>query len=57
MDEKATKHLIVSSNEIWQMRGGIKEPAKAEQVTIDLHLQQYVLFQATKKREKTVYHG
>ena len=35
MDEKATKELIVSSNEIWQMRGGIKEPAQEEQVTID----------------------
>jgi N-acetylneuraminate synthase len=35
MDEKATKELIVSSNEIWQMRGGTKEPAKEEQVTID----------------------
>jgi N-acetylneuraminate synthase len=35
MDEKATKDLIVSSNEIWQMRGGTKEPAKEEQVTID----------------------
>ena len=35
MDEQATKELIVSSNEIWQMRGGTKEPAKEEQVTID----------------------
>jgi N-acetylneuraminate synthase len=35
MDEQATKELIISSNEIWQMRGGIKEPAKEEQVTID----------------------
>ena len=35
MDEQATKELIVSSNEIWQMRGGIKEPAQEEQVTID----------------------
>ncbi len=35
MDEQATKELIVSSNEIWQMRGGIKAPAKEEQVTID----------------------
>lgn len=35
MDEHTTKKLIVSSNEIWQMRGGIKEPAKEEQVTID----------------------
>lgn len=35
MDEKACQELIVSSNEIWQMRGGKKEPAKEEQVTID----------------------
>jgi N-acetylneuraminate synthase len=35
MDENATKELIVSSNEMWQMRGGTKEPAKEEQVTID----------------------
>nr|WP_314897208.1 N-acetylneuraminate synthase family protein [uncultured Flavobacterium sp.] len=35
MDEQATKELIGSSNEIWQMRGGTKEPAKEEQVTID----------------------
>lgn len=35
MDEFATKELIKGSNEIWQMRGGTKEPAKEEQVTID----------------------
>jgi sialic acid synthase SpsE len=35
MDEIACRELIVSSNEIWQMRGGKKEPAKEEQVTID----------------------
>ncbi|OOG65166.1 N-acetylneuraminate synthase [Flavobacterium sp. A45] len=35
MDERATKELIVNSNEIWQMRGGVKEPAQEEQVTID----------------------
>lgn len=35
MDEKACKELIISSNEIWQMRGGTKEPAKEEKVTID----------------------
>lgn len=35
MDEQACRELIVSSNEIWQMRGGKKEPAKEEQVTID----------------------
>jgi N-acetylneuraminate synthase len=35
MDEQATNDLIVNSNEIWQMRGGVKEPAQEEQVTID----------------------
>ncbi len=35
MDEQTCRELIVSSNEIWQMRGGKKEPAKEEQVTID----------------------
>jgi len=35
MDEQATAALIQSSNEIWQMRGGTKEPAQEEQVTID----------------------
>jgi N-acetylneuraminate synthase len=35
MDEQATKDLIIASNEIWQMRGGIKAPAIEEQVTID----------------------
>lgn len=35
MDENATQELIISSNEMWQMRGGTKEPAKEEQVTID----------------------
>jgi N-acetylneuraminate synthase len=35
MDEYECKELINSSNEIWQMRGGKKEPAKEEQVTID----------------------
>jgi N-acetylneuraminate synthase len=35
MDENACSELIVGSNEIWQMRGGVKEPTKEEQVTID----------------------
>lgn len=35
MDEETTKELITSSNEIWQMRGGKKQPAEEEQVTID----------------------
>lgn len=35
MDEQACRELIISSAEIAQMRGGTKEPAKEEQVTID----------------------
>lgn len=35
MDEKACAELILSSREIQLMRGGVKEPAKEEQVTID----------------------
>ena len=35
MDERAVKELIKNSNEIWQMRGGKKEPAEEEQGTID----------------------
>jgi N-acetylneuraminate synthase len=35
MDELNARELIISSNEIWQMRGGIKAPAIEEQVTID----------------------
>ena len=35
MDEQTTKDLILNAKEIWQMRGGIKEPAQEEQVTID----------------------
>lgn len=35
MDEKSTRELIQSSREIWQMRGGVKEATKEEQVTID----------------------
>jgi N-acetylneuraminate synthase len=35
MDEKACKELIEGSQLIWQMRGGKKEPAAEEKVTID----------------------
>ena len=35
MDKQACGELIKGSNEIWQMRGGIKKPALEEQVTID----------------------
>ncbi|TDD98406.1 N-acetylneuraminate synthase family protein [Flavobacterium cellulosilyticum] len=35
MDEQAAKELVINSNEIWQMRGGVKAPAQEEQATID----------------------
>ncbi len=35
MDQQACRELIASSKEIWTMRGGTKEPAREEQVTID----------------------
>ena len=35
MDENACKELIHGSKLIWEMRGGTKQPAKEEQVTID----------------------
>ena len=52
MDEKATKDLIVSSNEIWQMRGGTKEPAKEEQVTIDFAFATVCTIKPIKKGER-----
>ncbi|MCM0668637.1 N-acetylneuraminate synthase [Flavobacterium tyrosinilyticum] len=51
MDEQATKELIISSNEIWQMRGGIKEPAKEEQVTIDFAFATVCTIASIKKGE------
>ncbi|SFJ09485.1 N-acetylneuraminate synthase family protein [Olleya namhaensis] len=35
MDEQACRELIINSAEMALMRGGVKEPAKEEQVTID----------------------
>jgi N-acetylneuraminate synthase len=52
MDEKTTKELIVSSNEIWQMRGGTKEPAKEEQVTIDFAFATVCAITDIKKGER-----
>ena len=51
MDEQATKELIISSNEIWQMRGGTKEPAKEEQVTIDFAFATVCTIASIKKGE------
>ena len=52
MDEKATTDLIVSSNEIWHMRGGTKEPAEEEQVTIDFAFATVCSIATIKKGEK-----
>ncbi len=52
MDENATKELIISSNEIWQMRGGTKKPAQEEQVTIDFAFATVCTISDIKKGEK-----
>jgi N-acetylneuraminate synthase len=52
MDEKATSELIISSNEIWQMRGGNKVPAKEEQVTIDFAFATVCSIRKIQKGEK-----
>ena len=51
MDEQACAELIKSSNEIWQMRGGKKEPAKEEQVTIDFAFATVCSINSIKKGE------
>jgi len=51
MDELFCKELIKSSNEIWQMRGGTKEPAKEEQVTIDFAFATVCTITTIKKGE------
>jgi N-acetylneuraminate synthase len=51
MDENACAELIVSSNEIWQMRGGSKQPAKEEQVTIDFAFATVCTIATIKKGE------
>jgi N-acetylneuraminate synthase len=49
MDENASRELILSANEIWQMRGGTKEPSKEEQVTIDFAFATVCSIQSIKK--------
>jgi len=51
MDENACAELIISSNEIWQMRGGIKEPSQEEQVTIDFAFATVCSIASIKKGE------
>ena len=52
MDEKTCSEIIISSNEIWQMRGGTKGPAKEEQVTIDFAFATVCSVASIKKGEK-----
>lgn len=52
MDENACRELIVSSNEMWQMRGGTKAPAAEEQVTIDFAFATVCSIAIIKKGEK-----
>jgi N-acetylneuraminate synthase len=49
MDENTSRELIISSNEMWQMRGGTKEPSKEEQVTIDFAFATVCSIQRIKK--------
>jgi len=51
MNEQACAELIASSNEIWQMRGGVKAPALEEQVTIDFAFATVCSIDAIKKNE------
>jgi N-acetylneuraminate synthase len=46
-----TKDLILNSDEIWQMRGGIKAPAQEEQVTIDFAFATVCTIKPIKKGE------
>ncbi|MFY0604285.1 MAG: N-acetylneuraminate synthase family protein [Flavobacteriaceae bacterium] len=49
MDENNCRELIHGSRLIWQMRGGSKEPAKEEQVTIDFAFATVVTIKDVKK--------
>ena len=52
MDPVALKELIIGSEEIAKMRGGKKEAAKEEQVTIDFAFATVVTIKSIKKGEK-----
>jgi N-acetylneuraminate synthase len=52
MDPIALKELIIGSGEIAKMRGGKKEAAKEEQVTIDFAFSTVVTIRAIKKGDK-----
>lgn len=52
MDETACKELIEGSRLMWSMRGGKKEPAKEEQVTIDFAFATVVTIKSLKTGEE-----
>ena len=52
MDESTCKNLIIDSKEIALMRGGTKEPAKEEQVTIDFAFASVCSISKIKKGDK-----
>jgi sialic acid synthase SpsE len=52
MDEKECKDLIESSKLIWEMRGGTKQPAIEEKVTIDFAFATVVTIKNISKGEK-----
>ncbi|SQH71386.1 N-acetylneuraminic acid synthetase [Helicobacter mustelae] len=52
MDEEEARDLIISAKEIFAMRGGEKEPAKEEQVTMDFAFATCVSIAPIKKGEK-----
>jgi len=51
MDEDESKELVISSKEIWSMRGGTKEPVREEQVTIDFAFAVVCTIKTIKKGE------
>ena len=52
MDEKKCRDLIEGTKIIWQQRGGKKEPAKEEQVTIDFAFATVCSIKKIRKGEK-----
>ena len=57
MDEQDCANLIIGSSEIWSMRGGKKEPAKEEKVTIDFAFATVCTIAKVNKGEKLTVHN
>lgn len=52
MDEDACRQLVIGSQEIWSMRGGTKQPAAEEKVTIDFAFATVCTIAKVKSGEK-----